>query len=124
MLSHRTFKLHVTKSMFSFLLDLMFCVASLWPRKSCRRFKHILWPSFNHWNFVACIGCTSPFRNYANIFCYFPTTCFKSTNKCCMNILFLVTSETSLNRDRKYSFQGLWCFGELDLFLMFAMKKA
>jgi hypothetical protein len=93
MLSHKTFKVQVTKSMFSFLLNLMFWVASLWL---CRCFKHIPWPLFNHWNFVAYIGCTSPFRNYANIICYFPSTCFKSTNKCCMNILFSVTSKISL----------------------------
>jgi hypothetical protein len=70
--------------------------ASLQLRKSCMHFKHIPWPLFNRWNFVACIKCTNPLCNFANIICCFPTTCFKSTNKCYISILFSSTTKTSL----------------------------
>jgi hypothetical protein len=96
MLSHETFKFHIIKYRFNFLLDLMFCAASLWLKKLPRHFKHIPWTSFNHWSFVACIRCTSPLCNSSNIVCCLPTTWFKSTNKCYISILFLIASEINL----------------------------
>ncbi len=79
------FKVQIIESMFSFLLNLMFWATSLLLNKLHMLFKHMSWPSFNHWNFVACIRFTNPFHNSANTICCLLVICFKSTNKCCMS---------------------------------------
>jgi hypothetical protein len=110
-LNGETFKFQLTKSKFSFLLDLTFLVASLRLKKLCRHFKYILCPSFNRWNFVACIECINPLHSSINIIWCLVATCFKSTNKCCMNILFLVMFKTSLKMRSQIIFLGssiLW----------------
>jgi hypothetical protein len=96
MLNHEAFKFQVKKSRFSFLLDLIFWVASLWVRKLRRHFKYIMWTSFNCYNFIAYIKCTNPFCNYYKTIYCIPAICFKSTNRCCMNILFSLVFEISL----------------------------
>jgi len=74
----------------------MFSTTSLQLNKLCSHFKHISCPSFNCWNFIAYIGCISPFHSYVNTIYCLLTTCFKSINTCFMNIIFSIASKTNL----------------------------
>jgi hypothetical protein len=121
MLSCETFKFQVTKSKFNFLVDLMFWTASLQLRKLHKCFKHIPWPSFNCWNFVVCIECTSPLCNYANIVILLLVS--NQPINVAWTYFFYSLPKLVWKWNHKYFSQGLWSSRELDLFLMFKCVK-